>query len=156
MKQNINDKERGTLLIALSLLCFLEADLNGLIQTARQLLRVGQEGRLLESIAVGYYFLGIGHLERNELEAACDHLAQVVEIPHFYALQPSPAAFTHSAFALASTLQALGQPDRAREIADKVERATPEARYLSLHLSPGLICVYMKHYPSASSKSYPY
>lgn len=133
MKQNINDKERGTLLITLSFLCLLEADLNGLMQTARQLLRVGQKGQLLESVAYGYYFLGIGHLERNELEDARDHLAHVVEVPHFYTLQPSPAAFTHSAFALALTLQGLGQPDQAREMADKVARLTLETRYFSLH-----------------------
>jgi LuxR family maltose regulon positive regulatory protein len=133
MKPTINNKERGTLLNTLSFLCLLEADLNGLMQTARQLLRVGQEGQLLESVTYGHYFLGIGHLERNEMEAARDHLAQVVKIQHLYTLQPSPVAFTHSAFALALTLQGLGQPDRAREIADKVGRFTLESQYFSLH-----------------------
>jgi LuxR family maltose regulon positive regulatory protein len=100
-------------------LCFTDhiaADLAGTMDAARQSLELGREINLAESIAHGYYFLGICHYERNELAAAEDSLKPVVAGPYVI----NAYNFAFSAFALALTHQAMGRPEEAREDVESV------------------------------------
>jgi LuxR family maltose regulon positive regulatory protein len=100
-------------------LCFLDsiaADLYGAMQSAEQVLKLGQELNLAESIAHGYYFLGHCHYERNELATAEKCLLPVVKGAYIANLHN----FTFSSFALALTYQAQGQPAEAREVVETV------------------------------------
>ena len=99
--------------------CFLDsiaADLYGAMQSAEQVLKLGQELNLAESIAHGYYFLGHCHYERNELATAEKCLLPVVKGAYIANLHN----FTFSSFALALTYQAQGQPAEAREVVETV------------------------------------
>jgi LuxR family maltose regulon positive regulatory protein len=106
-----------TLLAALCFTNWIAADLNSLQQTSSQYLKHAQQHNLLESIAVGNYFAGIVHYERNELDLAESALAPVVN-QNFI---PSVINYTHSAFALSLIYQAQGLANKATKI---IESAT--------------------------------
>jgi LuxR family maltose regulon positive regulatory protein len=113
-------------------LCFVqwvEGDLSGLRQTAREYLRLGEETGLLESHAHAHYFLSLCHYERNELSKAERNLSKVVRDVQALYLS-NRHNYVHSAFALSMTLQALGQTDEASKTAEEVaaralETSTP-------------------------------
>jgi LuxR family maltose regulon positive regulatory protein len=99
--------------------CFIDsiaADLNGTMQSAEQVLKLGQELNLAESIAHGYYFLGHCHYERNELATAEKCLLPVVKGAYIANLHN----FAFSSFALALTYQAQDRPAEAREVVETV------------------------------------
>jgi len=109
---NINYKA-----LLLATLCFVDwiaADLNSLRQTAGRYLNYGKEHRLLETIAIGNYFSGIVHYQRNELTVAENSLASVVN-EH---LIPNVSYFAHSTFALTLAYQAQGRTNRAKKTAE--------------------------------------
>jgi LuxR family maltose regulon positive regulatory protein len=64
-------------------------------------------------------FLGAAHYQLNELAEAEQSLTPLVSDP---VLNASTQVFLQGGFALASTLQASGRPDQAREIADRMEQ----------------------------------
>ncbi|MCP4454715.1 MAG: tetratricopeptide repeat protein, partial [Planctomycetes bacterium] len=104
------------------------ADLNGVIQIAREVLNLGQEFTLSESLVHGHYFLGISHYERNELATAQNHLVAVAEAPYVV----NAHNFAFSAFALALTYQARGRPDDARRTVKSVVSHALETHNTSL------------------------
>jgi len=109
---NINYKA-----LLLATLCFVDwisADLNSLRQTAGRYLNYGKEHRLLETIAIGNYFSGIVHYQRNELTVAENSLASVVN-EHFI---PNVSYFAHGTFALTLAYQAQGRTNRAKKTAE--------------------------------------
>jgi hypothetical protein len=87
--------------------------LNSLRQTAARYLNYGKEHGLLETIAIGNYFSGIVHYQRNELTVAENSLASVVN-EH---LIPNVSYFVHGTFALSLTYQAQGRTNRAKKTA---------------------------------------
>ena len=111
--------------------CFVDsiaADLNGVLQSAERVLRYGQQLSLAETIAHGYYFLGLGHYERNELTAAEKYLLPVVKGAYIANLHN----FSFSSFLLALTYQAQGRPSEAREVVDAVVDRAMEMGDVSL------------------------
>ena len=99
--------------------CFIywmEADLPAMLQTAERSLKIAGECQVVQAIAHGLYFMGIAHYHRNELEAAEQKLAVMVEDPH----TQHACNFAHSAFALALIYQARGRTDEANQAGKSV------------------------------------
>ena len=103
---------KGMLLAALCFTNWIAADLRGLQLTAAQYLKHAQEHNLLESIAVGNYFAGIVHYERNELDLAESALAPVVN----QNVIPTVINYIHSAFILSLTYQAQDLTNKATKV----------------------------------------
>ena len=118
----------GRVLLTFCFTGYLEADLNRVVQAARQVLSLGQELDLPELIAHGYYFLGISHYERNDLVAAEKYVSSVAEA---YSMTNSHN-FAFSSFAMALIYQALDRPDQAREMVESVVNYAFEMQNISL------------------------
>jgi LuxR family maltose regulon positive regulatory protein len=115
-------------MITSSFLCYMEADMKGVLQFSKQCLELGRKFKLDECIAHGHYFLGICHYDRNDPSAAESFLAPVVKGPYIV----NTHNFAFSAFALALTYQALGRPIEAQEMVDLVINNAFAARNTSL------------------------
>ena len=105
-------------------LCFtswIAADLNSLKQTAAQLLKHGQKHDLPESIAVGRFFTGILHYQRNDLDLSERFLAPVAGTPGTGKLIiPTVVTYCQSSFAISLTYQAMGRTEKASRIIESV------------------------------------
>jgi len=109
------------LLAGLSFTSWIAADLNSLKQTAAQLLKHGQKHDLPETIAVGRFFNGILHYQRNDLDLAERFLAPVVGDPGDGELViPTVVTYCQSSFALSLTYQAMGRAKKASRIIESV------------------------------------
>jgi LuxR family maltose regulon positive regulatory protein len=112
---------RGTTLHAriLTGLCFIhwmEADLKRAIRYADELLALGREFDLPESVSFARYFLGVANLDRGELYVAEAELRREID-------QKAAANATnhwYSALALALAHDARGESERACEIAGEM------------------------------------
>jgi LuxR family maltose regulon positive regulatory protein len=118
------DTYHARLLATLCFIHWMDADLSDLQQAAAQYLKLGQEHKLKETIALGRYFLGICHYDRNELTEAESYLASVVKERYI----ANTINYAHSAFALALIYQAQGRPEEAREEAESVVSQALETR----------------------------
>lgn len=103
----------GRLLIGLCFIHWMEADLERVIRFASELLALGQDSHLPESVSFARYFLGVAHLDRGDLDAA--EAALLPEVEH--SVPANATNHWYSAFALAFVREASGKPERAREIA---------------------------------------
>ncbi|NIV37257.1 MAG: hypothetical protein GWN58_49895, partial [Anaerolineae bacterium] len=104
------------LLMGLCVIQWLEGNIEGMKEPALQLLRLGKERNLPESVTFGRYFLGCLHYVRNELAEAEPHFAAVVAErylarAHYYA---------HCAFGQALCYTAWGHSDKALQVAESV------------------------------------
>jgi LuxR family maltose regulon positive regulatory protein len=109
------------LLAALGFANWIAADLISLKPAAAQLLKHGQKHDLPETIAVGRFFTGIFHYQRNDLDLAERFLAPVVGTPVAGELVvPSIVTYCQSSFALSLTYQATGRVEEARGIIESV------------------------------------
>lgn len=111
----------------LSTLCFVHwiaADLTGLHQGARQLIKLGQKSNLSQSIEFGHYFLGIFHYLRNQLAEAESHLHLVVQDRH----KAEMVNYSHSTFALALCNESLGRSEVAADIVENLIEFAMESR----------------------------
>ena len=116
-----NSVYKTGLLAGLSFTNWIAADLKSLKQTAAQLLKHGQKHDLPESIAVGRFFTGILHYQRNELDLAERFLAPVVGDPGDGELViPTVVTYCQSSFALSLTYQAMGRAKDASQILESV------------------------------------
>jgi len=104
----------STYLTNLCFIYWIDADLNSMRQTAESALIAAKDHQLPDTIPYVYYFRGIYHYHRNELEIAEDLMVKVVE-DHRYS---SPVNYAHSAFALALTLQARKKFAEARKVSE--------------------------------------
>ena len=95
---------------------WIAADLTGLRQAAEQVLKIGQDFNLSQSIAWAYYFLGIIHYHRGELAHAEEQLRFAVQ-DRFIA---NTINYCHSSFALALCLEAQSRSSDASEIVEKI------------------------------------
>ncbi len=113
---------RARLLLPLCLTYWPDADTNKLLKTASGMMQLGIEHELPWSQSYAHYFTGLVHYEKNELDEAVTQLKAIVENPYRYPIHN----VTHSAFLLSLCYQAMGLVDRAREIADAIEKHTFE------------------------------
>jgi LuxR family maltose regulon positive regulatory protein len=99
--------------------CFvywLEADLAGVLQTAKRSLKTAEDFQEHQVIYQARYFAGIAYYQRNELQAAEENLVLVMNDPYSqHALN-----FAHSAFVLALIYLALGRIDEANQVGESV------------------------------------
>ena len=102
------------MLIALSFVYWMEADLGSLQQTARQCLQHAQTWSLPEGSMQALYFYGLASYQRNDLVAAGQHLAVVLNALYLTYAFPT----LHYVFALALAYQAQGQADKVQEVLD--------------------------------------
>jgi len=86
------------------------------------MMQIGVEHALPWSQSFARYFTGLNHYEQNELDEAVEQLEIIVEDPYRYPIQN----ITHCSFLLSLCYQALGLPDRAREVADSIAKFTFE------------------------------
>ncbi|MDJ0957426.1 MAG: LuxR C-terminal-related transcriptional regulator [Arenicellales bacterium] len=106
-------------------LCFVywpEADTHKLRRTATRLLEISLEHKQTWSLSFARYFLGLNHYERNELDQAVVQLEPIVDEPYRYPIQN----VTHCSFVLSLSYLAQGLWDRAREVAESIEKLTFE------------------------------
>ncbi len=100
--------------------CFIHwisVDLSALQQAAIQILaKAGQAEFQVETVTWARYHLAICHYQRNELAEAEEQLTPLVRQPYRSHVQ----CYLHSAAAMALVYQAQGQPDRARDIAQRM------------------------------------
>jgi LuxR family maltose regulon positive regulatory protein len=106
----------GRVLLARCFLYWMAADLTNLQESAEELLALALRHSLQESRLWAYYFRGCARYARNQLEAAIDDFAEVVQHRH------AAAGFTYlnSVFGLAAALHAHGDPQAAQEAAGTV------------------------------------
>ncbi len=118
--QALEERSRDTFHTrVLTTLCWVEwvaGDLTAMGQTARQLLKLGEELGLEESQDFGRYFLGTFHYQRDELGEAERYLEPLVVEPFSTRME----LHTHGAFAFALTRLARGQDREARELGEAV------------------------------------
>jgi LuxR family maltose regulon positive regulatory protein len=106
----------GRLLTGLCFIHWMEADLERVIRFASELLAVGRDSNLPESVSFARYFLGVAHLDRGDLDAA-----EAVLLPEIELSVPANATnHWYSAFALALVREAGGEPERASAIAARM------------------------------------
>jgi len=104
---------RARLLLATCLSYWWEADLRGLARPATRLLEYAQDSGRPESIAIGSYFVGCIHYNRNQLTAVEKHLADVVRNN-----VGSENYVYQNAFILALTYLALDRAGEAQNVID--------------------------------------
>jgi LuxR family maltose regulon positive regulatory protein len=104
---------RATTLITVCNIHWIVANLQGLIDTANQCLELYDYPRSAEIKGYAHYHLGCGYYHQNDLAAAEEHFATVVQQPYLN----YGDGFAHSAFGLSLTYQAQNRPDKAREVA---------------------------------------
>jgi len=102
---------KTTLLVELCTIYCMAADLNGLMQSARQCLRLSVEPYSPEFIGWGHYYLARVHYQQNDLRSAEEHFTAVVRRPYLV----YGNCYANSACGLALTYQAQGRQDDARE-----------------------------------------
>ena len=99
--------------------CFiywLEADLLSMLQTAARSLKIAEDYKVHQALAHGLYFMGIARYHRNELHAAEETLAVILNDRY----SQHAWNFAHSAFALALIYQAQGRTDEANQVGASV------------------------------------
>ena len=110
------------LMLSLCIVYWPEAEIRKLQQAASRLLQISLEHEFPWNYSFARYFLGLAHYERNELNEAVAQFEIVVKDPYRFPIQN----ITHCAFLLSLSHQALGAPDKAREIADAIAKLTFE------------------------------
>ncbi len=113
---------RARLLLPLCMAYWPEADAHKLLKAASGMMQLGVEHKLPWSQSFARYFTGLNHYEQNDLDEAVAQLKTIAENPHRYPIQN----VSHCAFLLSLSYQAMGLPDRAREVADSIAKYTFE------------------------------
>jgi LuxR family maltose regulon positive regulatory protein len=107
---------KATLLTTACNIHWMTADLPGLARAAKQILALSQDPHSPQFLAWGHYHLGRVRYHQGDLAAAEEHFTAVVQQPYLsYGI-----CYVNSACGLALTHQALGRPERAREVAETV------------------------------------
>ena len=118
----LNPSSQARLLVSLDIALWPESETRKLKQVASRLLQLSLEHELSWSLSFARYFLGLAHYERNELNEAVAQLEIIVGDSHRYPIHN----VAHCAFLLSLSYQALGLPDKAREVADSIIKLTFE------------------------------
>jgi LuxR family maltose regulon positive regulatory protein len=109
-----NEMFHTRLLGMLCMVYWMDADLENLWLSATRCLEISQELDAVLSLTASRHFQGCVHYHRNDLVAAEQAFRDVVD--RRYATHA--LTFAYCAVGLASTYQAQGWPDRAREVVD--------------------------------------
>jgi LuxR family maltose regulon positive regulatory protein len=97
--------------------CFahwLDADLQGMAQAASKCIALCQEADIPQILNYGHYHLGCVCYQRNDLAAAEEHFATVVQEPSLN----YGRCYAHSACGLALVRQVRGRPDKAQAVTE--------------------------------------
>ncbi len=106
-----NHTHRHRLLATLCVINWIAADLPSVYLVAEEILELGQESELKESIILGNLCVVLAHYQQNELAKA-----EALLMPAFAKRNISDhEVFTKCTIALASVYQATGQADKARK-----------------------------------------
>ncbi|MFN2244811.1 MAG: LuxR C-terminal-related transcriptional regulator, partial [Anaerolineae bacterium] len=105
---------KATLLATACNIHWMTADLLGLARAAEQILALSQDPYSPAFLAWGHYHLGRVQYHHGDLAAAEEHFAAVVQHPY----QSYGYCYLYSACGLALVHQALGRPERAREVVE--------------------------------------
>ena len=105
---------KATLLATACNIHWMTADLLGLARAAEQILALSQDPYSPAFLAWGHYHLGRVQYHQGDLAAAEEHFAAVVRQPY----QSYGYCYLYSACGLALVHQALGRPERAREVVE--------------------------------------
>lgn len=108
-----SNRFKATLLLSACSVYWVVADLQGLVGTATQCIELCDYPHSAEIKGYAHYHLGCAYYHRNDLAAAEEHFAAVVQQPYLN----YGDSFAHSAFGLSLTYQAQNRPDEAREMA---------------------------------------
>ncbi len=112
---------KSALLAALCYMSWIAADLNSLKQSAAQLLKHGQKHDMPESIVLGYFFSGIFHYHRNDLDLAERFLVPAVgTLGTGKMIVPTVVTFCQSSYALSLTYLAMGRTREAGQISESI------------------------------------
>ncbi len=112
------------LLMALSFMYWLEADLEGMKPVLDELGSLGRKLNFPETIAHALYLQGIIHYEHNEIDEAETLLLQVIEEYPETNLKNT----VHSAYALTLCYEAQQRPEEARKLTKKIIRRAVQLR----------------------------
>jgi LuxR family maltose regulon positive regulatory protein len=104
-----SDAFKASLVMTSCHIHWLDADLHGMAQAARQCIAFGQRADTPQFTNYGHYHLGRVLYQQNDLPAAESSLATVVQQPYL----DYGECFAHSACALALVHQIQGQPHKA-------------------------------------------
>jgi LuxR family maltose regulon positive regulatory protein len=104
---------KATLLMTLCNIYYLAGDLQSMEQAAEQCIRLSKDPYSPQIQGYGHYHLGRARYHQNDLAAAEEHFAIVVERPY----QNYGICYVYSACGLALACQAQGQADAAQEVA---------------------------------------
>jgi LuxR family maltose regulon positive regulatory protein len=105
---------KATLLSTACNIHWMTADLSGLARAAEQILALSQDPYSPAFLAWGHYHLGRVQYHHGDLAAAEEHFAAVVQQPY----QSYGYCYLYSSCGLALVHQALGHPERAREVVE--------------------------------------
>ena len=105
-------------------------NLTGLLDVGEIMLRVNSKRGYWETLGWANHFMAIAHYHRNDLDGAQRHAQQTFDRRHYH-----PSANVDSAFILTLIQQALGKPQKAREMLTKAmdfaqEMQSPAYTYL--------------------------
>jgi LuxR family maltose regulon positive regulatory protein len=105
---------KATLLMTLCNIHWLDADLLGMARSASECIKLCQQSDLPQILNYGHYHLGRARYQQNDLVAAEEHFATVVQQPYLNYGE----CFVWSACGLALTHQVQGRPDGATATLD--------------------------------------
>jgi LuxR family maltose regulon positive regulatory protein len=117
-----SQSSRARLMFSMCIVYWSEADTRKLLQAATGLRDISLRYEQSWSLSFAHYFLGLFYYECNELTDAVAQFEIIVGNPYRFPIQN----VTHCAFLLSLSYQALGSPDRAREVADSIAKLTFE------------------------------
>jgi len=105
---------KAVLLLTVCLVLWVDADLQGMEQAAKQCIRFSQQSNMPQILNYGHYNLGRVRYQQNDLAAAEQHFTTAVQQPYLN----YGDCYTHSVCGLALTHQAQGRPDEARAVTE--------------------------------------
>ncbi|MCU7817199.1 MAG: hypothetical protein KZQ81_18910, partial [Candidatus Thiodiazotropha sp. (ex Rostrolucina anterorostrata)] len=117
-----SQSSQARLMFSMCIVYWSEADTRKLLQAASGLRDISLRYEQSWSLSFAHYFLGLFYYDRNELTDAVAQFEIIVGDPYRFPIQN----VTHCAFLLSLSYQALGLPDRAREVADSIAKLTFE------------------------------
>jgi LuxR family maltose regulon positive regulatory protein len=107
---------KATLVMTVCYVHWVDADLKGMAQAAKQCITLSQQSDSPQILNYGHYHLGRVCYLQNDLIAAEQHFATVVRQPYLN----YGDCIVHSACGLALTYQIQGRPDEAQAVIDTI------------------------------------
>ena len=104
------------LFVSLCFINWIAADMSGLIRAGRELLKLGNNSNLPESISLGNYFLGTGYYNLNQLGTARKHFKEVFDTQSYTNVWD----YVHCGLGLALINSAEGKHTEANSILEQI------------------------------------